>query len=286
MTEWGMPEMTALNAAWNRIYGDFLQGSRLDAYRAFLETALRAGYRVASVGALWRLVESGDLDPARRFLVLRHDVDTDPATARAMWEIDRALGIEASFFFRLSTLDLGLMAEIAAEGSEASYHYEELATLAKRLGLRDRSAVMTHLPEARDRFAENLGRLRQTTGLPMSVVASHGDFVNRHLGLPNWVLLTDTEFRRQVGIELETYDAAFLGHLPSRHADGPPPTRWSPVDPAVPIGAGEPIVSVLVHPRHWRVNRSVNARDDLQRVVEGVRFALGGRRTPVGPSSR
>lgn len=281
-----MPDVTALAAVWNRVYGDFLQGSRLGAYREFLEEALRAGYRVTSVGGLWRLIETGGLDPARRYLALRHDVDTDPATARAMWEIDRELGVETSFFFRLSTLDAGLMADIAANGSEASYHYEELATIAKRRGLRDRSAVMTHLPEARDRFAENVGRLRETTGLPMSVVASHGDFVNRHVGVPNWVLLADTEFRRRLGIDLETYDAALLDHLPSRHADGPPPTRWSPVDPGERIEAGEPVISVLVHPRHWRVNRSVNARDDLQRVFEGVRFALAGLRIPAGPASR
>lgn len=278
--------MPGHSGVWNRIYGDFLQGSRLGAYRGLLEAALGAGYRVTSVGGLWRRITAGELDPARRYLALRHDVDTDPATARAMWEIDRELGIETSYFFRLSTLDVDLMTDIAADGSEASYHYEELATVAKRLGLRDRTAALVHLPEAKDRFAENLGRLRQATGLPLSVVASHGDFVNRHLGLPNWVLLDDTALRRRLAIELETYDAALLAHLPSRHADGPPPARWSPVDPAVPIGAGEPVVSVLVHPRHWRVNRSVNARDDLRRVVEGIRFALNGRSIPAGRASR
>ncbi len=68
--------------------------------------------------------------------MLRHDVDTDPGTAAAMWDIERELGVESSYFFRLSTLAPALMADIAAGGSEASYHYEEVATVAKRRRLR------------------------------------------------------------------------------------------------------------------------------------------------------
>ena len=92
--------------------------------------------------------------------------------------------MESSYFFRLSTLAPALMAEIAAGGGEASYHYEELSWVAKRRRLRSRSDALRALPEARDRFAENLQTLRMKTGLPMRVVASHGDFVNRRLGYP------------------------------------------------------------------------------------------------------
>lgn len=270
-----MPRVTALSDVWDRIYSDFLHTSRLDTYERLLESALAADYQICSVGGLWRRMVVGGLEPARRYLLVRHDVDTDPGTAAAMWQINRRLGVETSFFFRLSTLDPGLMAEIGAAGSEASYHYEELATVAKRRRLRSRADAMNHLPEARERFAENLGRLRLLTGLPMTVVASHGDFVNRRLGLPNWVILTDPDLRHALGIDLETYDEALLSNLPSRHADGPHPRHWDPTDPATAIQAGERVISVLVHPRHWRVNRVVNARDDAGRVFEGVRFSLG-----------
>jgi hypothetical protein len=272
--------VNVLAEARDRIYSDFLQGSRLPAYGRWLEAALLAEYEVCSVGGLWRRMEAGGLGPARRYLVLRHDVDTDPGTAAAMWAIDRRLGLETSYFFRLSTLDLRLMADIQAGGSEASYHYEELATIAKRLGLRTRAQAERHLPQARDAFAANLTRLREGTGLPMTVVASHGDFVNRRLGLPNWVLLSDPVFRRQVGVVLETYDEDFLRILTSRHADGPYPRYWHPADPMAAIAAREPVISVLVHPRHWRVNRLVNAHDDARRVFEGLRFALPGVRAP------
>ena len=256
----------------NRVYSDFVMRSRLAEYGRLLEQALEAGYRISSVGTVWRQIVAGELDPTLRYLVLRHDVDTDPGTAAAMWYIDRALGAESSFFFRLSTIAPTLMAEVAAGGGEASYHYEELSSVAKRRRLRDRSDALQALPEARDRFAENLHGLRKRTGLPMRVVASHGDFVNRRLGIANWLVLADPEFRRQVEIDLETYDRAFLRHLPLRYIDAPHPDYWIPTDPAAAIQAGEPILQVLVHPRHWRSAVVANARDDGQRVIEGLRY--------------
>jgi hypothetical protein len=261
----------------DRTYSDFLMRSRLDKYRALLESALRGGYRVIGLDDTWRLIESRALDPGRRYLVLRHDVDTDPRTAAAMWAIDRELGVASSYYFRLSTLDLALMADIASGGGEVSYHYEELATIIKRRRLRSRADAEASIPEARSCFAENLERLRAETGLPMRVVASHGDFVNRRLGIPNWVVLDDAGFRREVDVDLEAYDRILLDRLPAQHSDVPHPQYWVPGDPAEPVRTGESPILVLVHPRHWRVDRVANARDDIRRAVEGVRFALAGR---------
>jgi hypothetical protein len=266
----------------NRLRADFLMGSRLAEYRLFLESALAAGYRVRSVGGAWDEIRDGSFGTSGRLIVLRLDIDTDPRTAAEMWEIARGLGAEASYFFRLSTLDIALMTEIAAGGSEASYHYEELATVAKRRHLRSASDALAALPEARDLFAANLVRLRATTGLPMRVVAAHGDFVNRRLGIPNWRVVEDPAFRGELGIDLETYDNVFLRHLPSRHIDAPPPVGWEPSDPAAAIAAGLPVVSVLVHPRQWRADPVVNARDDIGRVIEGIRHRLPI--PPQGPS--
>lgn len=273
---------TLLPTIRDRVISDFLMHSRLEAYRRLLEAALKAGYQVSSVGSIWRMIGERGLDPAQRHLVLRHDVDTDPRTAAAMWEIDRGLGISTSYFFRLSTMAPELMADIATAGGEASYHYEELATVAKRLGLRSRSDALRHLPEARDQFAENIARLRVLTGLPMRVVASHGDFVNVRLSAPNWLILADASFRRELKIDLETYDEAFLRHLPTRITDKPYPRYWDPRNPDEAIRAREPVISLLVHPRHWRVDRVGNARDDIRRAVEGIRLALasGPREQP------
>lgn len=269
-----MPTMLA--RVRDRTFSDFLMRSRLDLYQALLESALSAGYRVIGLEDTWRLIEDGALDPAQRYLVLRHDVDTDPGTAAAMWGIDRRLGIASSYYFRLSTLEPALMADIAAGGGEASYHYEELATVAKRRGLRTRAEAEAGVPEAKAEFAENLAAVRAMTGLPMRVVASHGDFVNRRLGIPNWVILDDAELRREVRVDLEAYDHALLRRIPAQHSDVPHPRYWVPADPAESLRAGVSPILVLVHPRHWRVDRIANARDDTWRMVEGLRFALAG----------
>ena len=268
-----------------RVYGDFLMSSRLAVYRALLETALEAGYKVVSIEGFWALIRGGIVDPASRYMVLRNDIDTGPKTARAMWRIERSLGIVSSYFFRLSSLDLALMADIGSAGGEASYHYEELATVAKRRHLRTPAEALRYLPEAQDLFRLNLDRLRVSSGQPIRIVASHGDFVNRKLGLTNWLILVDQPFRAEVGIELETYDAAFMDHVTSRHADLTNPPYWTPADPLLAIERGEPVIYVLVHPRGWQVERGLNARDDLVRGWQSLWYALPGRRRRRGSNA-
>ena len=124
------------------------------------------------------------------------------------------------------------------------------------------------------------------TGLPMRVVASHGDFVNRRLGVQNLAILADPEFRHKAGVELETNDEAFMTHVSSRHSDTHHPRFWIPDDALSPIRRGDPtaamkagngVVYLLIHPRHWRVNRSFNARDDVMRLWEGITYRLPAR---------
>ena len=268
----------------DRIYADFLMPSRLGAYQGLLELSLDAGYRVVSIETFWRLVRDGAVDPADRYLILRHDIDTDPRTAAAMWEIERRLGLESSYYFRLSTTDVTLMRAIGDSGGQASYHYEEVATIAKQRHLRRAADVLDHLPEARARFHDNLARLRASTGLEMRVVASHGDFVNRTVGVANRAILDDTEFRHDMGIDLEVYDEALIRHITTRYSDTSHPRYWVSGDPEDGIARREPVIQVLVHPRHWRVDRVVNAGDDLRRVGEGLAFALPGG--PRGETSR
>lgn len=257
---------------WRRIYADFLMPSRLDEYTRLLESVQSSGYRVLGIEAFWRLTRSPAGLSDGRYFVLRHDVDTDPSTAAAMWRIEQRLAITSSYFFRRSTADVDRMREIAAGGGEVGYHYEELSTIAKQRRLRSREAVLGELAAARDLFRANLAALRDASGLPLRVAASHGDFLNRHFDVPNSIILDDREYRSQVGIDLEAYDEELISSLPVRSTDAAPPMPWRYADPVAAVGRVEPVVYVLVHPRHWRVARVVNARDDLQRLVEGLTF--------------
>jgi hypothetical protein len=248
--------------------------SRLPAYRRLIESFLEAGYLILSIETYWDLVTTSRLEPGQRVVILRHYIDTDPGTARRMWEIEHELGAGGSFFFRLSTLDPALIQAISSSGGHVSYHYEELATVAKRHHLRTRADVDRHLDEAQADFVRNIDRLRSRFALPMKIVASHGDFVNRKLGIPNWSILADPEFRRAAGIELETYDDAITAPVTSRHSDTLYPRYWIPDDPGPAIARGEPVIYLLVHPRHWRVARLVNAKDDAGRAWENLAYAF------------
>lgn len=266
--------MSVVQTIANRVYADFLMPSRLGAYRALLEAALGSGYQFCTIGSFKATVGAEGPGRDTRRLILRHDVDTDPRTGRAMFEIETALGITSSWFFRLKTVDPDLMASIAAGGGEASYHYEELATIAKRRRLRTRDEAVGALPEARELFALNLGRLRAATGLPMTVVASHGDFINRRLGIANWEILSDRSFRASTGIEIEAYDAVLTESVAARYSDTLHPAYWVPDDPATSIKRGSSAIYLLVHPRHWRSSPRINAGDDLGRVFEYARYRL------------
>ena len=263
-----------LIGVWHRIYSDFFMPSRLDKYRLILERALERDYRVCSIERFWENVKANNVEPGVKRLILRHDIDSDVSCARAMWEIEHSLGIFGSYYFRLSTIDYPLMLEIAGAGGEASYHFEEIATVAKQKGLSTKEQVYREMPYIQELFRHNLEQLRNKIGLPMRIVASHGDFVNRRLKAPNWLLLEDMSFRRDVGVELEVYDNIFMKYVTSRHADTHYPKFWQPTDPLAAINNEEPVVYLLVHPRHWCTNILVNVADDIRRVWEDIAYRL------------
>jgi hypothetical protein len=263
-----------LRTVRRRIRNDFLMPSRMPEYEQLLSVAIAAGYRVMSIEQYWSESAGHAAGIEAPILILRHDIDTDLRTARQMWAIDVGLGVRSSHFFRLSTLDRQLMREIETFGARASYHYEELATVARRRRPRTREEAERLVPEARDLFAANLARLRARTGLAMEVVASHGDFLNRRLGINNWAILADPDFRREMGILLEPYDPSFLATVTSYHRDLPPPERWMDADLLDAISRREAIVYALIHPRPWQVNRRENLRDDLVRALDEVSYRL------------
>lgn len=254
-----------------RIYADFLMPSRLNTYSEFLRFALRAGYETHSVASFWTVIAGGGPSPTAKYLVLRHDVDTDPATAACFLDLEAPLEVRSSYYFRLSTLDLPLIERIAEVGSEASYHYEEIATIAMERCLKTRDQVNAEMPRIRERFKSNLRALRHATGLPMSTVASHGDFVNRRLKMSNWELLRDHAFRADVNVELEVYDETMMRHVRRRLTDADPLGLNVLLEA---IHTGEAVIYLLTHPRQWRSSPRENLNDNLGRIWAGFRYRL------------
>jgi hypothetical protein len=255
-----------------RVYRDYLQRGRLDELLGLILRALQLGYEPRTLSTFAAAPEAGD-----RILLLRHDIDSDVPRARRMWAIERQAGVVGSWFFRRSTWDVPLMRELAAHGCDVGYHYEELSTLVKQRGAATPGQARTLIGPARDRLRAALDELRADSGLPLDVLASHGDFANRAVDVSNVELLEDGGFRARVGVRLEAYDVE--GHVDARSTDSSGGRRlWWPSDPLEALERGARVVEVLVHPRAWGAAPLVNARLDLERLVEGGRYALRRRR--------
>ena len=117
--------------------------------------------------------------------------------------------------------------------------------------------------------------LRELTGLPLDIVASHGDFVNRFLKMTNCEILLDGLFRAQVGVKFEAYDDDFIAALDTRIADAYP-RPWRGDDPLAWFAKKGPFrLQVLIHPRQWRCRAKANLMQAGRRVVEGAHYRFG-----------
>ena len=261
--------MGKIRTVLNRIYSDYLMSSRLSEYEAIITKALELEYEHLSVNAYQALLKANMLG-SKRYFLHRHDIDTDARTARKLFEIEKKHNIRSTFYFRLSTLDFDLMREIHDYGSEASYHFEEIAQYCKDHGIHSQQAALEHLPEIREVFIENVKRI-ESYGIKITTVASHGDFVNRKLKLTNNRITDDKSLRKTLGLELETYDEDFMQSLGIYVSDRPYPTYYSPQNIFDVLGNYD-VICMLSHPRQWKTNWVVNTKDNLGRVYEGLKW--------------
>lgn len=256
-----------MNPILGRLYCDYLMPSQLAAYEELVRAAHKAGYAQTSVRGYHDMIKGRSMPD--KVIVHRHDIDTDLRTTRKLFEIEKKHGIASSFYFRLSTLDIGLMQEIEEYGSEASYHYEELATYAKRNKIKDAAQLRGRLPEIRGNFIDNFARIEQGLGRKMRTVAGHGDFANRKLKVSNTEILVDAQLRQRCGIEVETYDRQLMETIDIYISDRPPPQYYHPSSPLASLGKHRRIY-LLTHPRQVETNWKANTRENWCRMYESL----------------
>jgi len=257
-----------MNTLLNRVYSDYFMPSRLDKYEELLVRAIDNGFAQTSVRSLFQLIIDGLALPDK-FLMHRHDIDTDIETARKLFVIEKRLNIKSSFYFRLKTLDFKFMKEIEEYGSEASYHYEEIATFAKRNRLRTVTEVRERLVEIRCEFSNNFHAIEKQLGRKLTTVASHGDFVNRRLNFANTEILACHDLRANCGISCEAYDKKLLNVFDIYISDKPYPQHFFPMSPFQAIEE-KARICLLTHPRQWKTNWVENSKDNLLRIKEGL----------------
>ena len=161
------------------------------------------------------------------------------------------------------------MREIEEYGSEASYHYEELATYAKKNKIRCATSLRARLPEIRKDFVTNFARIEQRIGTKLRTVAGHGDFANRILKVNNTEILADEELRRRCGIEVETYDRILMENIDIYISDRPPPQFFHPTSPHKALREHRRIY-LLTHPRQVETNWKANTKENLTRFYENL----------------
>lgn len=261
-----------IKAIYSRfIYNNFLRPSRLPYFDILMGKLEAAGY---SAYSLKELIAKGDSvkQSDKKVLVLRHDIDTDPRTAWLMAQIEKKHGFLGTYYFRLSTANNRYMQLIKEMGHEVSYHYEEIASYSKKNKLRNRQQVEEHMESIRKMFADNLKKFRYTHKLECKTIASHGEWINaNYLNMQNTELLTNT-LRKDLGIELEAYDADFMMlFLNSRISDLGKPL-WAPYSVEEAISSNTQNLYLLLHPRQWYTRVWCNLASDIKRLFETIKY--------------
>jgi len=97
----------------------------LKIYKSFLESISDSGYE-------FQTFEDFILNPKKRVVVLRHDVDRLPKNALKMAELENKMQCKASYFFRIVpfVFNENIIRGCVNLGHEVSYHYEDM-TLCK-----------------------------------------------------------------------------------------------------------------------------------------------------------
>ena len=219
-------------------------------YGELCRVLLGAGYTPVTVE---RYLAGGS---GGRTVILRHDVDRKPENALKMAELEHALGVTSTYYFRHPhTFIPEIIEQVLSLGHEVGYHYE---VLAKAKG---------DYEEAIGLFARELEEFR--TLCDVRTICMHGSPLSRYDNRDLWKRYDFGEF----GIAGEAYlsmagkDLRYLTdtgrNWGGKHsvrdampgAGGIPPSVATTDDLARWIGsAGEERLYLTVHPERWAMS--------------------------------
>lgn len=128
----------------------------LHKYRELLERLIGSGYSLIAYEDIFQ-----QLLPAK-YVILRHDVDDLPGQSLKKAEIENALNVRATYYFRIveESNDPEIIKAIAALGHEIGFHYEDL------------SLANGNFKKAVKLFEKNLNYFR--TFYPVKTICMHG----------------------------------------------------------------------------------------------------------------
>jgi peptidoglycan/xylan/chitin deacetylase (PgdA/CDA1 family) len=255
-----------------RLYQNYVMPDRLAEYGGLLSSILKRGYRFVPMADFARAVREKESFEGP-IAILRVDVDSNPCGARRMFQLERALGIRATYYFRLATIERSVIEEMAQHGTEIGYHFEELSTLARQRGFRGLPDVEPTRDELRQQFRHNFARFQRQTGISPRTIAAHGDFLNRRLGLRNnWFV--DRPLMEEFRVIAEVYEPWLVSRITARVADRAAPAWWHPRSPEEALKASPAVLCLVMHPRQWVRDPWGNTVADFERVGAEVQYRL------------
>lgn len=239
--------------------------NRLAEYASYISMALDAGYDAVSFES-WAMSPDEVSGPT---LVLRHDLDADAASAIALSDIERDLGVVSTFYLRWSTFDPVVVGRLRANGSQVGFHYETLTRYAIERGLNSPDAITPAvLSECRSILQDEVATFQEKAGACLSITA-HGDERRHLIGHDNSVLLRGEE-PAAFGVELNGDSGALKRRIDCSVSDGEGyPTFWC-AGIAFPdaLSTRSRLIVFNSHPHHWlRGTRAVRSR-----ALDQVRF--------------
>lgn len=260
---------------FKRLYDDIFRPTRLPLYEKMMEQVMVHGYQSITIFDYFVLIQNNAIDINSKFLIIRHDIDTDPKTARELFLIEKKYGIKSTYYYRLKTASEDTIREILMHGGEVGYHYEEIATYAKKYKIKSIGDNNRHIEDIQNLFQTNFEYFKRKYQTESRTVASHGDFINKKLKYPNYNLLNDSDFRKRLNILVEAYDDSFMKNVTCRISDlGKIDKIWTPRSFFDALASNEHVLYVLIHPRQWHTRIASNIKENWTRFIEGFLYAM------------
>ena len=242
--------------------------NRLDYYELYIKLAQQNGYIVTGYYDYITKYKHSK----QRVLILRHDIDARDDATRSMLEIEKRNNVKATYYFRWNTFDEALIKEIVQQGSEVGLHYETIATYYLK---NNRNEInLEDITKCREILKTEIKSFKTRTGIDIKTVASHGNPINRKIGVPNYFLVMNQKYS-DFGIVGETYDENIMSNYISEYiCDGEITKNEGFSYPANPIDSilkKKKVIEFLSHPNHWNYDCYKRTKYYLD-LIYGVKF--------------
>lgn len=244
------------------IYNDYLMPNRYKEYEDFLKSFLNNNYEFICVKDYKKLENN-----SKKYIIIRHDIDSDIKIAKRMFEIEKNLNIKSTYYFRLCTVDKKFITEIVEYGSEVGYHYEEIAQFCKDNRMISKEFVEKNLEKIKEKMISNIKLFEENNNIKLYSIASHGDFVNRKINVTN-KFIYESDLQEKLKL-IEAYDIENL--LDFRTADTMHPKFWKK-NPKNAINENRKKVLILVHTRWWNKAPIERFKLDIKRISEHIKY--------------